>query len=416
MKHPKSFLILLASSIGISSFAGSFSVFVKDDFYQNKDGFDTSKSASSHYVDFGMGLKDIGGSGVSFHSDGLYSNGLTTADVDGITRVTTRQPLQFTTGYLDWINGTGSTGVRIGRQTYTNLAIESFDLDGLKTSFAPAKATRCNAAIGMIVPTPTKNFPLSNFASGNIFTADIANSSLPFTTLTGAFATEKSLQGLGDTRTALGITLEPSSLIQFDGSARFSTAVKGFDHIDGRLSLYPSTAIKTSLFLLSERGRIDSLNYFTNLMFDKITEAGLLFDYYTDANGIIQAGYHFTSIINQGTDHFLFVNAANETIDLGMTFAFGYHGLMVRPKGGLNLALGKYIAFKGYGEYGFFDETDKDDKHQVIVLSAGLKAAFFPIGLTIYPRIEYVTNRYYTKDVRLLLTTSFLIHNYWKSR
>jgi hypothetical protein len=416
MKHQKSIVIFLLLGVVVSTFGAGFTFYAADHFYQNQDRIDSTNSRSDHYVDVGLGLDDIGGSGLSLHADAMYSNALTSLEPDGITSASIRQPLQFTTAYLDWLGSEGKLNFRLGRQMFTNLAVEALDFDGLNVGINPNSATRVNLGGGLIVPTPTKKALLSIPDSGQIICADIYNTSIPLTTLNAAFAIEKSLHGENDIRAALGTSVEPIKTLRFDGTGRFSTAVKGLDHLDTRLTFMPSEGLRAAAFFINEKGRIDSLNYFTILMHEELTEFGCLIDYYPEGGGCVQAGYHMTSVKNEGADHFVLVNAANRALDGGFVFGTGYHGLTFRPHLGFNFAMGKYLFLKGSGEYLYWNESNDDDENgQAIVLSGGIKAAIFSIGLTIYPRVEYITNHYYSQDVRFLVTTSLLLHTFWKS-
>jgi hypothetical protein len=412
MKNHNILAILIILSAVISIFGSGLTFYAADNFYQSQDRIDSTKSKSAHYVDVGLGLDGIGGTGLSFHSDAMYSNGLTAIEPDGITRASTRSPLQFTTAHLDWINAAGTVDCKLGRQMYTNLAIETLDLDGLRVAITPNLKTMVNLGGGLVVPSPEDTLK-KIISNANILLADFRNTSIPLTTLNGAFAIEKSLHGESDLRVALGTCVEPMKSLRFDGTGRFSTGAKGIDHLDGRLTYMPSGGLNMSAFFISEKGRIDSLNYFTVLMHEQLTELGCRLDYFPEGGGCVQAGYHVTSVKNEGSDHFFLINAASQVLEGGIVFGIGSHGMTVRPHGGCSFALGKYVFLKGSGEYLLVDEKDSEGTHQMVALSGGLKCAFYPIGLTIYPRVEYITNRYYSQDVRLLVTTSLLIHNFW---
>ena len=84
-----------------------------------------------------------------------------------------------------------------------------------------------------------------------------------------------------------------------------------------------------------------------------------------------------------------------------------------RPYGGIKLPFLKVFTLEGSGEYCYIDETDKDNIYHLLQFSGGLKIGISPIGLTIFPRVEYITNRYFTKDLRLLVTTNLLINRFW---
>lgn len=424
MKNQTIVISLLLSGVITFGYCGGISIRAADHFYQLKDGIDTTRSQSEHFADIGVALTDIGGSGLSLNSDLLYSNALSEIAPDGITRASGRQPLQLTSGYLAWQSAEGKTEIKLGRQQFTSLAVEAFDFDGANVSLTAGKATGLNFGGGLTVPPPqyiyqNTNKPLlSNPATSSIFMADFYNKSLPFTSINGAFASEKSLQGLLSvltTRCALATEIAPNDFIRFDGSGRFSTAVNGLDHIDARLTLVPSPGLEVSTWFLSEKDRIDSLNYFSIMMHEQLNEIGARLDYYPEGGGCVQGEYHVSTTKNEGTDHFFIVNAANKFLDGGVTFGNGYHGMTLRPHGGFKFLLGDYLQLKGSAEYCLIDETDNDSTYHLVTLSGGVKT-IFPFGLTIYPRVEYITNRYYSQDVRFLMTSSVLLHKFWRSR
>jgi len=421
MKNQLRTIFFLLSGTLSSGFCGALTIHTTDHFYQLKDAIDTTRSQSEHYTDFGMALTDIGGSGLSFNSDFLYTNALSEITPDGITRASGRQPMQITSGYLSWSSTEGGAEVKLGRQQFTNLAVEAFDFDGVDVALTAGKATTLNFGGGLIVPTPlyigqNTNKPLlSNPEKSSILTADFTTTALPYTTLVGACAMEKSLQGVLSTRIGLGTTVALNDYLRFDGTGRFSTAVKGFDHLDARLTYLPSKGLEVSAWVLNERDRIDSLNYFSILLYEQLTETGARLDYYPEGGGCVQGEYHVTSIKNEGIDHFIIVNAANTYLDGGVTLGTGYHGMTLRPRGAFSFPFLTYLQLKGTAEYCLIDETDNDGTYNLTSISGGLKGVF-PIGLTIYPRVEYITNRYYSQDIRFLMTSSLLLHKFWRSR
>lgn len=414
--------LILVSGVFSTLFSGGMSFYASDQFYQFQDQFDSTRSQSEHYTDFGIAVTDLGGSGLSLHSDAFYTNAMPGLKPDGITRASVRQPFELTTAYLGWQSAEGGTDLKLGRQQFTNLAVDAFDFDGLGIALQPNKAFSCNFGGGLILPTPfyingnEKKSLLANPGESGLFFGDFNIFTIPNTVLIGALALEKSLHGESAFRAALGTIVEPTDYLKIDGTGRFSTAVKGFDHLDARITVLPSSSLSFSTWFLSEKDRVDSTNYFSILMHDQLSEFGAQMEFFPDGGGSVLGGYSLTSVKNEGIDHFFFVNASKNTyLDGGITFGIGYHGMTVQPRGGFSFPMLKIFTLKGSAEYYMVDETDDDGTHHLISFSGGLKTRF-PFGLTIYPRAEYITNRYYSQDVRFLITSTLYLHKFWRSR
>ncbi|MBN1576841.1 MAG: hypothetical protein JW913_09830 [Chitinispirillaceae bacterium] len=464
-------LFLSVSGTALTIYAGN-------DFYRYKDGIDSTKNGKDILLDFGFGLENIGGSGLSLITDMKGAN----VFHDGLSSLELRSPYELTTAYFDWRSQAGKLRFRLGRQQYTNLSVETFDLDGFRAEIHPTEKVGINATIGMYVPTPyverTAYFEkeylppikdtvadtfiikdtlkqkfrdktpfLSTPAKSGILLLDGSVAAIPFTTITWATAlvpktfekttflydTTKvrrtdnvtydsladsigvtSLNEKGDFRMALGANISPLSLLRLTGSGRFSIIQKGFDRFDGRITVIPMEILELSAYIIGEKGRIDSTNYFSMMFHRQLTEFGLTLNaFFQDENIFLQADYHMITIADEGIDHFISFDVSNPYLNGGVVLGAGFHGTTLRPYGGAKLPFLKIFSLEGSGEYCFVDETDADNIHHMVVLSGGLKTSIHPIGLTIFPRIEYITNRYFTKDVRFLLTTTLLINHFW---
>lgn len=456
---------ILISGLVQSVCATTFTLYARNDFYRYNDALDSTLDGKDLYFDFGLGLDDIGGSGLSFHADGKATNYF----YNHLAGIDERSWFDLTTGYLDWVNDPNSFMIRLGRQPYCNLVTESFDFDGLRTEIRPNANVVINAAAGLTVPTPyvtavrsidstsvalglppqevvtKKTDYFSNVKKGGMFLVDAAVTAIPRTTITAALGImpppyTKSVTTVdatpvaqpahdlqdapaaiggsaaneveSDFRMALGAIVEPVSLLRLNGSGRFSAAQKAIDRYDLRATVRASTIFEGSLYLTGERGRYDSTNYFSVMLYEQLTEFGGAIDIFPDGGFFIHGDYHITSVKNEGADHFITFDISNRAITGGIVFGAGYHGTTLRPYAGLRIPMGKFFSLVGSGEFLWVDETDDDDVHNLFVASGGIRAAFFPVGLTIFPRVEYITNRYYKKDLRFLLTTNLLISHF----
>jgi hypothetical protein len=138
--------------------------------------------------------------------------------------------------------------------------------------------------------------------------------------------------------------------------------------------------------------------------------------FFEGGGGMLQADYHITTVRDEGVDHFLSFNLENHYIDGGVVLSAGWHGSTVRPYGGFKLPFLKFFSLVGSGEYAYVNRRVTRQIYHFAVLSGGLKMAFNPIGFTLYPRVEYCTNRYYTNDVRLLVTAGLLFTRFWEPK
>ncbi len=456
----------------------ALTVYAGNDYYRYEDPIDSSKTGTDLLFDFGFGLENIGGSGLSLITDWMASN----VFFDRLSRTDLRLPYQLNTGYIDWRSAEGKILFRVGRQQYTNLSIETFDIDGLRAGVRPTEKVTVNAAVGMYVPTPFSVFRhatksrryqsdtiidgiiqpvlkdtlidtvirkfdiISDPAKNTAFSIDGSFSIIPFTTITAAaslvpkafdktvygfdtikvrhtdFATYDSLADSviitsrnekEDFRLALGADISPVWALRFKGSMRFSLIQKGIDRFDGRLILFRGKPVELSTYITGEKGRIDSTNYFSVMFHRQITEFGISLNAFPGGESFLSVDYHITGIVNEGLDHFLSFDAANRYFNAGIVLGAGFHGLILKPSAGFRLPFLKIFTLQGAGEYSYIDETDKDNIYHLLTFSGGLKIAVRKIGLTIFPRAEYITNRYYTRDIRLLLTTNLLINKFW---
>ncbi len=504
----KQFFIVFAVLISGFYFSASGSLLTiraGNDYYQYKNRIDTTSKDNHLYFNFGFGLEDIGGSGLSFETDCKASN----AFLDGVSSASRRRTYDITTGYFAWKSEKDVFGARLGRQQYSNLSFDSYDFDGLSIALQPTAKASVNLAAGLLTPSPWgkqeveiqpifdpltsqtiyisdttyKHYLLANPSHSMVAMLDGAVSAIPFTTLTyglslvpapavrstfgfdtlprfnpdsGKVVVDSLVKvvrdgdNTGDFRMALGADFSPVSFVRFTGSGRFSLYHKGFDRFDARLRFLPGSVGDISVYVLGEKGRIDSTNYFSIMFFKQLTEFGLTSNFYFESGAVIQLDYHATSFVDEGADHFLSFDASHRYVYGGAVLGFGYHGQIIRTYGGCALPLGKVFSLRGGAEFyrqfpalyepapfdpEFIDllwtdpnmtpeqveailaglEPAKDMKspHNAILFTGGIKMSFSRIGLSLYPRMEYITNRYYKKDVRFLLTTNLLIRKFW---
>ncbi|MCX7727780.1 MAG: hypothetical protein N2053_13150, partial [Chitinispirillaceae bacterium] len=215
-----------------------------------------------------------------------------------------------------------------------------------------------------------------------------------------------------DFRVAIGGEFSPISFFRFNGSGRYSLIQNSLDRYDFRIRILPSSTVELLTYIIGESGRIDSTNYFSVMFYREVTEWGLSFNGFPSENSSIELDYHLTNVKREGSDHFFSFSASTAHLTGGITLGFGVHGFTLKPYGGFELPFLKFFSLVGNAEYYRVDETDDDNIHFMTIFSGGLKANFYPIGLTIYPKVEYINNRYYKQDLRFLLTSSLLISGF----
>ena len=504
--------MVFISGCYLSASASLLTIHAGNNFYISEDRIDTTGRNNNLYFDLGFGIDDIGGSGLSFQTDLKASN----AFLDGVSGASARKTYELTTGYLEWQSGNNAFGVRLGRQRYSNLSFDSYEIDGLSFAVQPTGESSINLALGMLVPSswgnpfdatefslvvdPSTGTPLyidssrvtrythtyiSKPAEAGVAMIDGVLSMIPHTNLfyslalvpgtvlhptvsldsiphidgTGVLHTdslalvEHSGKTGGDFRVALGADITPVSFLRLTGSGRFSAYHKGIDRFDTRLRFLPGKVGDISVYWLGEKGVIDSVNYFSAMFFKQLHEFGLTANFFSDAGIAVQLDYHATSFVDEGADHFMSVDVSHRYFCLGGVLGFGYHGASVRPYGGFSLPFLRFFSLEGNAEFfrtfpvqvrpAAYDPARVDSiwslavsdtlrslllaqleaetrsikmtPRNAVLFAGGLKMAFTPIGLTIYPRVEYIMNRYYKQDVRFLLTTNLLIKKYWST-
>ncbi|MBN1760356.1 MAG: hypothetical protein JW863_18655 [Chitinispirillaceae bacterium] len=506
MKKSICVVAILISGFYLSASGSLLTIHAGNDFYLSEDRIDTTNKDNDLFFDFGFGLDDIGGSGLSFHTDLKASN----AFIDGETSASARRAIDISTGYLDWRSGNRVFGARFGRQLYSSLSFDSYDFDGLSIGIEPTKKSTINLAAGLRVPSPWgtpyrktvtatdpvsllpyvdtvtgyKHNLLSNPGKSMVAMLDGSLSMIPFSTLTYGLSLVpapymRSHYGLdttfsrdintgslvvdtvdrtysegdtkGDFRIALGTDIAPVSFLRFTGSGRYSVYHKGLDRFDARLRFLPGKVGDISVYFLGDKGRIDSTNYFSLMCFKQLHEFGLTANFFSESGIAVQLDYHATSFIDEGTDHFLSFDASQRFLFGGAVLGLGYHGESIRAYGGFSLPFLKVFSLEGNAEfYRVFpnvyrdapfdpelinllweqlgslelvnaalatlpDEKINASPQNAVLFAGGLKILFRRAGLKFYPRVEYVTNRYYTKDMRFRFTTDILIRKYWST-
>lgn len=496
---------VLISGFYLSASGSLLTIRAGNDYYQYKNRIDTTSKDSHLYFDFGFGLEDIGGSGLSFETDLKASN----AFLDGANGASRRRTYDITTGYFAWESENNVFGARLGRQQYCNLSFDSYDFDGLSIAVQPTSKASVNLAAGLLTPSPWgkqvvgiqqnfdpltsqtiflpdttyKHYLLGNPSNSMVAMLDGTVSAIPFTTLTyglslvpapvvrstfgydtlprfnpdsGKVVADSLVKvvregdNTGDFRMALGADISPVSYLRFTGSGRFSLYQKGIDRFDARLRFLPGRVGDISVYVLGEKGRIDSTNYFSIMLLKQLTEFGLTANFFSESGIAVQLDYHATSFDDEGTDHFLTFDVSHRYLYGGGVLGFGYHGQIIRAYGGFAAPIGKVISLRGGAEFyrqfparyqpapfdpeyedllwmqpnitpeeveailaGLEPVKDMKSPRNAILFTGGIKMSFSRIGLSLYPRMEYITNRYYKKDVRFLLTTNLLIRKFW---
>ena len=250
---------------------------------------------------------------------------------------------------------------------------------------------------------------------------------------------------------ALGADIAPVDFLRFTGSGRFSVYHRGFDRFDTRLRFLPGKVGDVSVYLLGEKGRIDTTNYFSIMFFKQLYEYGLTANFFSESGIAVQLDYHSTIFTDEVSDHFLTFDASNRNLYGGAVLGLGYHGQAIRTYGGISVPFFKVFTFRGGAEFyrqfpvvyraapydtvlvntlweaGMTQEQvhailaaqdpveDRKTPANAVLFTSGLRMTFASIGLSLYPRVEYITNRYYKQDVRFLLTTNVLIRKYWST-
>lgn len=393
-------LLISLNFVAIQGSALTF--YAGNDYYFTKDLIDTTAKEHTLYFDLGLGLDDIGGSGVSFHSDFLATN----AFYDGITGASTRKQVEITTGYLDWRSVKGGTKVRLGRQRYNNLVYDRYDLDGARLTVRPNSEMCFGAVYGLAVPSPYakilmnnvldisgnptdsftteyKQYYLSDPNKASVMLLDGALSMIPFTTLnlsfgivpapymhlrkTGDYVFDVSDPASGlpgkdtmpvfeepgkdDVRAALGVNISPEAFVRFSGSGRYSKVHNGLDRLDGRLTIIPAAIAEISAYYFMSKGQIDSTNYLAYLFLDQLQEIGVSADFFPDKASCIHLDYHFITSANEGANHFFTFNASNRALFGGITLSTGYNGLVIHPFGSVRFPFWKVFTLEAAADY-----------------------------------------------------------------
>lgn len=392
---------LLISAIFFISQGSALTFYAGNDYYYTKDLIDTTAKEHNLFFNFGLGLDDIVGSGVSFHSDFLATN----TSYDALTGASMRKSYEIATGYLDWRNESGVAKVRLGRQRYNNLVYDRYDLDGCKLTFRPNRKTNINAAFGMTVPTPYarktlvqatdyagnlidsfsteyKNYLLSDLNKSKVVLIDGSFSVIPFTTFNASLGfvpapymrsriaynsipqvdpvtgtTNYTVQrtviepGKDDVRGALGVAIVPESFIRFNGSARYSNVQNGFDRIDGRITVIPTEQVELSGYYLSARSQFDSTNYLSYMFLDQLQELGASANFFPDKKTCIHLDYHFNSAANEGADHFFTFDANTDKWLLGIGLSAGYNGNVIHPFGSIRIPLWNVVTLEASADF-----------------------------------------------------------------
>ena len=393
-------LLLISGSFVITQ-GSAFTFYAGNDYYLTKDLIDTTAKEHNLFVNFGLGLDDIVGSGVSFHSDFLATN----TTYDALTGATMRKTFEVATCYLDWRSEAGGANVRLGRQRFNNLVYDRYDLDAARLTFRPHTKAKINALFGLTVPTPYagrtlvqatdyagslldsfsveyKHFLLSDFDKSKVALVDGSFAPLPFTIMNASFGivpapymrsrvgydtisqvdplsgavtdsvvkSEKE-PGKDDIRGALGVAITPPGFIRFNGSARFSKVHNGFDRIDGRITVIPSDMTELTGYYLSSRSQFDSTNYLSYMFLDQLQELGASANFFPDKNTCIHVDYHFNSAANEGADHFFTFNATNNRLFGGITLSTGYNGTVIHPFASVRLPFWKVVTLEGAADF-----------------------------------------------------------------
>jgi hypothetical protein len=373
---------LLISANFVLLYGSALTFYAGNDYYFTKDLIDTTAKEHTLYFDLGLGLDDIGGSGVSFHSDLLATNAFN----DGVTSASARKQVEMTTGYLDWRSEQGGTKLRLGRQRYNNLVYDRYDLDGARLTIRPNSEMSFGAVYGLAVPSPYakivmnnvldisgnptdsftteyKHYLLSDPKKASVMLFDGSVSMIPFTTLNASFGIVPApymhpqltgydtlnvfdpVSGLpgkdtvpvfeepgkDDVRAALGVNVSPEAFVRFSGSARYSNVHKGLDRLDGRLTIIPAAISEISAYYFMSKGQIDSTNYLAYMFLDQLQEIGASADFFPDKVSCIHLDYHVITSVNEGADHFFTFNASNRALFGGVTLSTGYNGTVIHP-------------------------------------------------------------------------------------
>jgi hypothetical protein len=382
-------------------------------YYDRDDRVDTLASETARrnnfYEDIGLSLQNLGSTGLSFSSD-------VSMTTDKLTHMARQYDIRSTS--LDWENRAAGLGASLGRQFVNNFARDAGYLDGLSLAWDKGHLA-LSAFVGTAMPSPYSDSIVK-------ITALKAVEAGFFGAMRVAAGTEIGLGASADIqdestrpyRLAASLKSDLGHTVAVRGHARYEISRQSLDEYFLQARFIPLDIVRLSLHAAGRAQRVDSVDYYERIFLDKYNEGGMAVGLYP-AQGISLDGAYSLREFGAGADHLASCNIAAKGAALLLGANAGVHGTMYRIMPAYTFTCAQLFELGASFEFNRYSTQLAPDWRNAITALAFMRW-FVPwltpgVSLVLEPQVEYLSNDYFKKDVRVMFLSIFNFHVFRQS-
>lgn len=370
--------------------------------YARNNRIDSAAPSLTYSEGLSASLQKIGATDLSLYADVGFSNAFLDSGENNF---------ELRTLYLD--APVLSFGyARLGRQMVSTLVNRNLYLDGISLGHEFARRMRVHAYVGE--PLPSRygetfvNRDLNLLQSG--IGADLA---LHSTTWVGVAAgREKDSAGSEHLPIAAYVESRFNGNLGLKADAEYDLSSEELEHYGIALDGRPTAHLRWRAYLLGEARSIDSTNAYERLILGKHTDVGLQLGCTGRRHNA--SAYYSLRLVNNGNDHLTGASVSIRGIFLNAESGYGVSGSSLKLAAGYAYDILTTLRIGVLGTSYAFETTQNPEQKQSLTARTYLNWNIPNLGLAIAPEMQFLSNDYYSKDVRFLLSAQYSFLTFWK--
>ncbi len=373
------------------------------------DRLDTAADDRRFYENFSIDLSNPGTTDLSCVAD---------LNVTNFYAPASGSRLDIGSLYLDWQKLLGNVGLTAGRQFLSEFTATPSYFDGVVLHYnGTLLSTRAYG--GMRIPSRFVSTPVefNGKAAEAGFWADLRPHR---TTVVGIGAHEEQDEnGNRELRLAASLKSHVNRYADISSVFRYETSHKSLEYYSVRLRSSPLKMLSLELYGLGQSWALDSLNFYRRMFLTRFNEAGGRAGLHLSNDAFLYLDYA-KRFFAKGNDNDLDATVWFKGASLRFGSVEGVSGKSRRLVPAYTLRLHEVAEISASASFWHY-EADSTGSIMRDAAAYTLEGRWFVplrrtgLNLVVEPRLEYLTNTYYSRDIRLWLFTRLSFSAFWKS-
>lgn len=353
-----------------------------------------------------LAAEDIGPGDLSLYSDLSFAN--TFQD-------SRHKSFEMSTMYLDFQKLLPGFELKLGRFFSYDLLSNGIYSDGLALKYSLGRLLRFSAGAGLPIPSRY---------STDYFQSDIntlrAQAGVDYQVLNntwiGLIASNEKDQGDQiNTRFGASIDSRIAKVVTFKADIRDNVSANLIEEYSAQLRYLPASWMSMRAIVVAQQDTIDSIDAYTKLILARHTDYGIGASLFGSEGKNLDVHYTFRQFDTSQVQIVGFTGSAYGAF-AGIEFGIGNGRNSWKPMLGYGIGIADNVRISASARYfqfqlpEQFDDQWRNSLCSKIDLTWGIPQA----GITLIPEIEYLSNSYYTHDVRLVINASYNYKKFWK--